>query len=289
MGLGLNIQDGVYKFLLTGNNKLLVKQFTKAEKKNDLILFEKRYEKYLYDNNFQKPDNEFIKDLKSNKKSYKITKLVNALILIAGFVIGIVLSETLSTLLVEAFYKNDLFLGCTSSGITSIFFIIGFVLLAFTIAYKLPFDFFKNKIEKIYKKEYNKVVLIVGIALVIIGSICIAYTFKNHAIYINENDVLYIDNEPTTESDNVEFILIKGYEYEDENNKIIYCDAIEDRDLLYVFDGEYEYYQYCQIYSEDLTVTNHALSRIKKADCKLSSYRTLEEFAEKNGFELEEE
>ena len=289
MGLGLNIQDGVYKFLLTGNNKLLVKQFTKAEKKNDLILFEKRYEKYLYDNNFQKPDNEFTKELKSNKKSYKITKLVNALILIAGFVIGIVLSEVLSELLVKAFYKDDLFLGYTSSGFTSIFFIIGFVLLAFAIAYKLPFDFFKNKIEKIYKKEYNKVVLIVGIAMVIIGSICITYTFKNHAIYINENDVLYIDNKPTTDSDNVEFILIKGYEYEDENNKIVYCDAIEDRDLLYVFDGEYEYYQYCQIYSEDLTVTNHALSRIKKADCTLSSYRTLEEFAEKNGFELEEE
>ena len=235
------------------------------------------------------PDTDFVRELKSNKKSYKSSKLINSLVLIAGFVIGIALSEVLSTVLVKLLYENDMFLGYTTSGITNIIFIIGFVLLTFAVVYRLPFDFFKNKIERIYKKEYNKRVFIIAFVLIIAGSIFITSTFKNKAIYINENDVLYINNEPADKNCNVEFILIKGYEYEDENGKIVYSDDIEDRDLLYVFDGDYETYKYCQIYSEDLTVTNNALNQIKKADCKLSSYKTLEEFAEKNGFELEEE
>ena len=85
-----------------------------------------------------------------------------------------------------------------------------------------------------------------------------------------------------------EFILIKGYEEDAENGKTIYHYETEDRELLYVSDGKYEDYQYCVIYSEDFTVTNRVLNKLKKADCKLSTYRTIEEFAEKNGFEIEE-
>ena len=287
MGIHLAIQDGVYKFLLTGNNKLLVKEFNKAEKKNDLIIFEKRYEKYLYDNNFQKPDSKMIKTLEKGKKNSTITRFFNTALVILSFVSGVVLSDVCEKLMVNIFYPDDLFLGYTSSGILNLLLVFGVVLLIFGSVYKLPFDFIKNKVSRIFKKEYEKTVIIAGLVLIVMGTLCITNNFKNHGIYIR-NDVLYIDNQTANETLDVEFILIKGYETEDDNGKIIYNDEIEDRDLLYVFDGKYEEYQYCVIYSENYDVTNQVLNKLKKADCKLSLYRTLEEFAEKNGFELDE-
>ena len=287
MGIHLAIQDGVYKFLLTGNNKQLVKEFNKAEKKNDLIIFEKRYEKYLYDNNFQKPDSKMIKTLEEGKKNSTITRFFNTALVILSFVSGVVLSDVCEKLMVNIFYPDDLFLGYTSSGILNLLLVFGVVLLIFGSVYKLPFNFIKNKVSRIFKKEYEKTVIIAGLVLIVMGTLCITNTFKNHGIYIR-NDVLYIDNQTANETLDVEFILIKGYETEDDNGKIIYNDEIEDRDLLYVFDGKYEEYQYCVIYSENYDVTNQVLNKLKKADCKLSLYRTLEEFAEKNGFELDE-
>lgn len=287
MGIHLAIQDGVYKFLLTGNNKLLVKQFTKAEKKNDLILFEKRYEKHLYDNNFPKPDSKMIKALEEGKKNSTITRFFNTALVILSFVLGVVLSDVCEKLMVNSLYPDDLFLGYTSSGILNLLLVLGVVLIILGSVYKLPFNFIKHKVSRIFKKEYEKNVIIAGLVLVVMGTVCITNTFKNHGIYIR-NDVLYIDNQTANETLDVEFILIKGYEAEDDNGKIIYNDEIEDRDLLYVFDGKYEEYQYCVIYSENYDVTNQILNKLKKADCKLSIYRTLEEFGEKNGFELDE-
>lgn len=287
MGLTMTIQDGVYKFLLTGNNKQLVKEFNKAEKKNELILFEQRYEKYLYDNNFQKPDTKLIKDLEENNKNTTITKIFNGGIVILGFVLATLLTDILENLLVDIFYKDDLFLGYTSSGILNLLFVLGIVLIGLGTAYKLPFKFIKNKVSRMFKKEYEKPVLIVGLILIVIGTITITHTFKNCGIYIRD-DVLYIENQTANENLDVEFVFIKGYEEEDENGKKIYYDDIENRELLYVFDGEYEDYQYCVVYSEDYNVTNRVLTKLKKADCKLSTYRTIEDFAEKNGFEIEE-
>lgn len=287
MGLTMTIQDGVYKFILTGNNKQLVKEFNKAEKKNDLILFEQRYEKYLYDNNFQKPDTKLIKELEENNKNSTITKIFNGGIVILGFVVGVVLTDICEKLLVNLFYPNDIFLGYTSSGILNLLFVLGIVLIGLGSAYKLPFKFIKNKVSRMFKKEYEKPVLIVGLILIVIGTITITHTFKNCGIYIRD-DVLYVENQTANENLDIEFVFIKGYEEEDENGKKTYYDDIKHRELLYIFDGEYEDYQYCVIYSEDYIVTNRVLNQLKKADCKLSSYRTIEEFAEKNGFEIEE-
>ena len=288
MGIHLPIQDGVYKFLLTGNNKQLVKEFNKAEKKNNLITFEKRYEKYLYDNSFKKPEGKMIKALEEGDKISTITKFFNIVLVLISFVAGVVLSDICEKLLVNIFYSNDIFLGYTSSGVLNLLLVLGVVLISFGITYKLPFKFIKNKVSRMFKKEYEKPLIIVGLVSLVIGAICIANTFINHGIYIR-NDVLYIENKTPNENLDVEFIFIKGYEELNENGKKIYYDDIESRELLYVFDGVYEDYQYCVIYSEDFTVTNRVLNQLKKADCKLSSYRTIEEFAEKNGFELEEE
>lgn len=287
MGLTLTIQDGVYKFLLTGNNKQLVKEFNKAEKKNELILFEQRYKKYLYDNNFQKPDNKLIKEFEENNKNSTITKIFHAAILLFGFFIGSILSAILENFLVDIFYKDDLFLSYTSTEILNLIFVAGVVLTCLGIAYKLPLKIIKNKVSKVFKNRYETPVIIVGLVLIVIGTVTITNTFKNCGVYIREN-VLYVENQVTNKNSDIEFILIKGYEEESENGKKTYYDDIEHRELLYVLDGKYEDYQYCVIYSEDYIVTNQVLNKLKKADCKLSSYRTIEEFAEKNGLKLDE-
>ena len=287
MSLTLTIQDGVYKFLLSGNNKQLVKEFNKAEKKNELILFEKRYEKYLYDNNFQKPDSKLIKKLEQNNKNSTITKFFHAAIVLFGFFIGSILSAILENFLVDIFYKDDLFLSYTSTEILNLIFVAGVVLTCLGIAYKLPLKFIKNKVSKVFKNKYETPVIVVGLVLIVIGTVTITNTFKNCGIYIREN-VLYVENQAVTENSDIEFILIKGYEEYAENGKTIYHYETEDRELLYVLDSKYEDYQYCVIYSEDFTVTNRVLNQLKKADCKLSTYRTIEEFAEKNGFKIEE-
>ena len=286
LGIHMAIQDGIYKFLLTGNYKQLVKEFNKAEKKNDLIVFEQRYQKFLYDNNFPKPDNTIIQKLKEGDKNTTFTKIFNGGIVLLGFIIGITLSEIISTVLVDTLYKNDLFLGYTSSGILSMVFIIGALLIIISTAYKLPFKFIKNKVSRMFKKEYDKPVLITGLVLLAVGLALIVNTFISNAVFIRDK-VLYVDNEPVNESTEVEFIYIQGYE-EFENEETVYHHSIEDRDLMYVFNNDYEAYQYCQLYSTDFTVTNDVLKQLNDTDCKVSTYKTLEEYAEKNGFEIEE-
>lgn len=61
-----------------------------------------------------------------------------------------------------------------------------------------------------------------------------------------------------------------------------------NRQLLYVFDGDYEGYSYCEFLQNDGYVTNQIINELKKANCKVSSYRTIEDFAEKYGFEIDE-
>lgn len=103
-----------------------------------------------------------------------------------------------------------------------------------------------------------------------------------------KDDTLYIENQPVDEDYDIEFIFIKGQEYEELDDTIIYEDDVEYRQLLYVLDGDYENYLHCEIETSNGIVTNQVLNELKKADCKLSIYRTIEDFAEKNGFELDE-
>ena len=284
MSLTLTIQDGVYKFLLTGNNKLLVKQFTKAEKKNNLILFEKRYEKYLYDNNFAKPNNNTGTKLKQKRKNTKLTKLYSGLVLVSGMVCSIFLSELISDFIIKTYHPDSLFLTSVGNQAFNLTFIFGIILIFFSFAYKLPFGFLKNKIERIFKKEYDKIILIIGLVLTIVGIGSFFNTYKNHSMVIKDN-TLYIENQATPEDYNIEFIYIKGQEYEDFDGNIIYEDDIESRQLLYVLDNDYENYIHCEIG----IVSNEVLTSLRKADCKLSTYRTIEDFASKNGFEITEE
>lgn len=288
MGIHLGIQDGVYKFLLTGNNKQLVKEFNKAEKKNDLILFEQRYEKYLYDNNFPKPDNKASHEIIQKRKSTKATKLYSGFVLVLGMVCSIILSELLTDFLVKTYHPDSLFLTCVGSGFLNLTLIFGVILIFFAFAYKLPLDFIKNKVERIFKKEYDKIILIIGIVLTIIGICSFFNTYKNYGMVIKD-DILYIENQPVNEDYDIEFIFIKGQEYEDlEDGSIVYDDDLEYRQLLYVLDGDYENYMHCEIEASDGIVTNQILNELKKADCKISAYRTIEDFAEKHGFEIEE-
>lgn len=287
MGIHLAIQDGVYKFLLTGNNKQLVKEFNKAEKKNDLITFEKRYEKYLYDNNFPKPDNKTSHEIIQKRKSTKATKLYSGFILVLGMVCSLILSEVLTDFLVKTYHPDSLFLTCVGSGFLNLTLIFGIILIFFAFAYKLPLNFIKNKVERIFKKEYDKIILIIGIVLTIIGVCSFFNTYKNYGMVIKD-DTLYIENQPVDEDYDIEFIFIKGQEYEELDDTIIYEDDVEYRQLLYVLDGDYENYLHCEIETSNGIVTNQVLNELKKADCKLSIYRTIEDFAEKNGFELDE-
>ena len=61
-----------------------------------------------------------------------------------------------------------------------------------------------------------------------------------------------------------------------------------NRQILYVFDRDYEGYSYCELLQNDGYVTNQIINELKKANCKVSSYRTIEDFAEKHGFEIDE-
>ncbi len=287
MGVHFPIDSGVYKFILTGNYKQLVKQFNKVEKKNNLIVFEKRYQKYLYDHSFQKVDESISKNVKSKNKRKSWTLVLYICIFILNAIIGITLDSIISTITVTHFHENSLFLGTTNMRFELFGLLFAPMLILIPVVHKT--SRLKDKVNRMFfKQKYDKIMIIIGIVAVIFSVVMSFNTYKNHAIEI-KNNTLYLDNSPVNDGNNsIEFVFIKGIEYEEFDGSMIYDDTKECRSLLYVFDGNYENYYHCELFEDGGYVTNRILTQIIKADCKLSSYRTIEEFAEKNGFEIEE-
>ncbi|MBE6794997.1 MAG: hypothetical protein E7533_00235 [Ruminococcaceae bacterium] len=287
MGIHLPIESGVYKFILTGNYKQLVKQFDKAEKKNNLIIFEKRYQKYLYDHSFQNVDESISKKMQARSKKHFWTTLLYIICFVLNAIIGLVLDSTISVFTVTHFHEGSLFLGTTNMRLELIGLLFAPMLILVPIAYKT--SRLKDKVNRMFFKEkYDKALICVGIIALLLSVIMSFNTYKNHAIEI-KNNTLYLDKTPINKSDyNIEFVYIKGTEYEDDNGSVIYETSEGYRSLLYVFDGDYQNYYHCELFEDDGYVTNTVLDKIKAADCKLTEHKTLEEFAEKNGFEIDE-
>lgn len=283
----LAIQDGVYRFLTTGSYRLLVKEFNKAKKKNNLTVFEERYEKFLYDNNFENTDEITTKKLKSAKNTRFYSGIIyTALIFVSGG-LAILINLLLSKICISKFYADSLFLGTTKSGLEIVLLVLSILLILRVLVSKIPV--IKDKIgRRVLDKKYNKAIVSVGVILMAVSIFSTVFTYKNNGIAIKENTV-YVENTAVNPKDgDIEFILIRGTEYTDENNKLVYESDIEDRQLLYVLHGDYYNYLYCELLESDGYVTNQIINELKKANCKVSSYRTIEDFAEKHGFEIDE-
>ncbi len=284
MSLHEPIQEGLERFVLTGNNKQLVRNFNKAEKKNNLILFEKRYEKYLYDKNFPKIEGTVLNKTKNVKRKNKATSIANVVCLFLSFTIGILITHTVTTATVDFFHPDSLVLGTTAEELEILLIILSQVIIYITLTYKLPV--IKDRVNRIFKKKYDIPVLIIGLIIFITG-ICISVNnYKNHAILI-KNDTLYVDNSSLNATENVEFIFVEGYEYEENDGVTVHSDSIEDRFLYYVTDKDYESFCNCNLFTDDGNVTDEVLNELKEAGCTVTSYRTIDDYATAHGFEIE--
>lgn len=288
MSLHEEIEDGVYALLLTGNSKKLVKSFNKAQAKNKLIVFEKRYEKHLWENGFQNTNESASQRIKNKKNGTVITPVLTVILLIFSGVLSIMLNSALSNAVVSHYYPDALFLGTTSIEINIIISVISLLLILTPLLYKIPT--LKNKLKRrlFSSDKYDKLFIATGCILLAVSVFTTVNAYKNDTIVIKEN-TLYIHNEAVDpQTSNIEFIYIKGYEYIDFDDNVIYDDSsVNCRSLMYVFDGEYENYVMCELLTEDNKVTNKVISQIQKAGCKISTYRTIEDFAKKNNFEIE--
>lgn len=283
MSLHGPIQEGLERFILTGNNKQLVKNFNKAEKKNNLILFEKRYEKYLYDNNFPKVEGTVLNKTKNVKRKNKATSIANVVCLFLSFTIGVLITHIVTTVAVDFFHPNSLVLATTAEELEILLIVLSQAIIYITLTYKLPV--IKDKVNRIFKEKYDIPVIIIGLILFVTG-ICISVNnYKNHAILI-KNDTLYVDNSSLNATENVEFIFIKGYEYE-ENDGVVFSDSVEDRFLYYVINKDYECFCNCNLFTDDGNVTDEVLNKLKEAGCTVTSYRTINDYATAHGFEIE--
>ncbi len=276
--------DELIHFILTKNPKKLIKTLDKAERKNELTAFEKRYKAYLDESNYQAIDNEASKRVVAQTKQNKILKVVYAVALIAAGIISQLLITFIKSLLIGYFYEDGLYIGNTLPlELATITLVISILLFILATGKAVPAIKDKLGLGAI-KDKYNKPIII-GAVVLLCGTLFFSYyAVKNNAILIIDN-TLYIDNQEAIK-DELTFIYIEGYQY-DSDDPSSYSNEEFERELYYVYGDDYEGYIITDLVSTDQTVTNDVLKQIKRTDFKVEQYKTIEAFSEKYNFSIE--
>ncbi len=279
--------DELISFLVHGNSKRLKKALEKAESKNELIVFEKRFKDFLEERNYEKFEESASKQLATQKKKYFSVKVIYGIGTLICAALGLLFMTIAKELIVKAIYPDDIYLGNTLPiDLVLIPFAVSVGLLLCVIIKKIPL--IKDKVgQNVSKDKYDGLFLIIAVVCLCGGLIFTYFGINNNSIRIHENEIL-IDNTPMVENE-LTFIYIKGYQYEfDTEDSLSYSDDIEDRQLYYVWNNDYEGYIMCDLLSTDSIVTNDVLKKLKQTGVNMEEYKHIEAFANKYGFEITE-
>ncbi len=276
--------DELIHFILTKNPKRLIKALEKAEKKNELTVFEKRYKAYLDELNYEPIDNDETKRIITEKKQNKYIKVIYGVGLIAAGVISTLLMTFVKELLVGYFYEDGLYIGNTLPlDLTGLTFAVSIVLCLLAIAKNIPV--IKKKLGlSALKDKYDKPIIIGAVVLACATLFFSYYAVKNNSILIH-NDQLYINNKKAVK-DEITFIYIEGYLY-DLDDPLSYSNEEFERELYYVYGDDYQGYIVSDLVATDNTVTDEVLKQIRRTGFKTEQYKTIEEFAEKRNITID--
>ncbi len=280
--LHAQITDELYSFILRGNPRRLIKRLEKSQRKGRLTTFELRFKKHMEERNYEKISENISAPIIERNKINFSTGVIYTASMMLSFIGAVIAIEILQSLWSSVFIDGLYILTLNVFEICSVLLIIAFTALIFVAIKKLRFT--KNKIQhKIIKDKYDKPVLIISSVLIVFCILFSMYGVRNKSIYV-DNNTLYYCKEPAKNNE-VTFILIQGYEYE-EGGRTVY--STDTKELLCVIDGDYEDFTYCNANDGDVDLlTSETLAKLKQAGAKTESYKTIEAFGEKHGIYIE--
>ncbi|MBR5321263.1 MAG: hypothetical protein IKU41_05430 [Clostridia bacterium] len=280
------LESGIDNFIRTGNSKELWFSYYRNSKKNRLILFEKRYVDYLFENDFPEPDKQLVESRKSfgkNRLEFVVSCIVS---IVLAFVLLIFLVSAIDKIVISLFYNNQFYITTFADSIFIATLFLSLVIIVWSVTCRI-----RPNIEEIWFKtiderrtKYINIATILSVVVFIISVFGFGISEKNTMVTTNAYGVYYNGEKVGTEY-TIEFVHIQGYEtYENGNT---YFEPYDD--YIAILNGDYEGYVYCDgLLSDDGSVNAEALNYIKGNGCVINTYRTLDDYCKAHNISTEE-
>lgn len=264
--------------------RALQKELEKQNKKDKLLVFEKRYYEYLKAHDFAQPES-FTKQVgvnstKTQNAAAKITTISGVICIIIShlFFYGISKAYELTHL------KDYLCIQKAGIGFPFIPAVLIGIALSVVLDYYLEKKYFSKKNGTTFFQKLNKKnIAILLVACVVIGAFGVIYELKFGVSYIalGENDICYVDGISNTQSlpyknDVVKLSIVDGY-IDDEDNTFY-----EEEDIIIVINDDYEDNSYSNLYDEKL---ENAINMLEKNYPNVEHYKTYEDFCTAHNLE----
>lgn len=280
------LESGIDNFIRTGNSKELWFRYYRNSKKNRLILFEKRYVDYLFENDFPEPDKQ-ITDIRKSFEKDRIEFVVSCIVsFVVAFVLLIAGVTLIDKLVYSMFYSDQFYVTAFGEGFFIGTLLLSLVVLLWSVVCKIRPNaataWFKMGKEK--RKKYINIATILSVFVLIVSVLGFGYTEKTTMVTTDAYGVYYNGEKVGTEY-TLEFVHLQGYETFEQGNTIF--EPYDD--YLVILNGDYENYVYCDgLLNDDGSVNTEVLNYIKGSGCPIKTYRTLDDFCGAHGIYTEE-
>ena len=280
------LENGIDKYVRTGNSKELWFSYYKHSKKNRLILFEKRYVDYLFENDFPEPD----KQISDNRKSFERDRIEFVVSCVASFIVAFILLIAGVTLIdkivYSMFYSDQFYVAAFSEGIFIGTLLLSLVVLIWSIVCRIRPNIAKAwfKMGDKKRKKYINIATILSVVVLVISVFGFGFSEKTTMVTTDAYGVYYNGEKVGTEF-TLEFAHLQGYETYEQGNTIF--EPYDD--YIVILNGDYENYVYCDgLLNDEGSVNTEVLNYIKGSGCQIKTYRTLDDYCKVHNISTDE-
>ena len=280
------LENGIDKYIRTGNSKELWFSYYKYSKKNKLILFEKRYVDYLFENDFPEPDKQIADGRNSFQKGRLEFVISTVIAVILAFVLMIFIVTLTDKLVHSMFYSDQFYVTAFGEGIFIGTLLLSLVVLIWLLVCRIRPNiakaWFKMVDEK--RKKYINVATVLSAIIFLVSVVGFGYTEKTTMVTTDAYGVYYNGEKVGTEY-TLEIAHLQGYETFEQGNTIF--EPYDD--YLVILNGDYENYVYCDgLLNDDGSVNTDVLNYIKGSGCSIKTYRTLDDYCKVHNITTDE-
>ena len=280
------LENGIDKYVRTGNSKELWFSYYKHSKKNRLILFEKRYVDYLFENDFPEPD----KQISDNRKSFERDRIEFVVSCVASFIVAFILLIAGVTLIdkivYSMFYSDQFYVAAFGEGIFIGTLLLSLVVLIWSIVCRIRPNIAKAwfKMGDKKRKKYINIATILSVVVLVISVFGFGFSEKTTMVTTDAYGVYYNGEKVGTEF-TLEFAHLQGYETYEQGDTIF--EPYDD--YIVILNGDYENYVYCDgLLNDDGSVNTEVLNYIKGSGCPVKTYRTLDDYCKVHNISTDE-
>lgn len=254
-----------------GNKGEIQRFFTRESKHNHLLIFEERYLEYLFENDFNVPENDIIERIHKQEKTSGFLKRTETITTIVSLILSISYYIFLAVICEKRIEKNYYLLNDVE---IDSFIPIALILMGLFAILYFPIEKLLMKKKDGYDTNETKnnkksiaVIALFGIIVISLTSLYMYFDLQK-AVGINDNEIYYCQHLGKTEHlsyDDVDFYLIEGTYIDD-----AYRNTFEDKKIVVVKDDEY-------FYSDDMEYLNVPKTFVDSLPFE-ATYKDMEEF-----------